>query len=274
MSRNFTIAAVVVSSALSLAGSAQAGNKGKPSGQNQSNQTQSNHAISTKPWFGQNQLNQTQLNHSISTKPWFGGQQLTSNQSGNVQSLHCHKPLPLDPGKGDGKPTGGNQPPVIITDPVRVTSGGFVWNGDHWERQRANQTSSGPVMNLNSSDGPVVRDHRTIVPPTATSGFDGIVRDHRTTTTTVSNFNGIVRDHRTGSSSANGGVTVTVSTTSPRNNKIPTLSGPGPLDMLGNAASSIGSGLANLFSTEVGDASNIRDHRTTATTGWNVRDHR
>ena len=281
MSRKITIAIVAVSATLALATSAQAGNKGKPSGQSQQSQ---NHSISTKPWFGGAQQSQSQSspNHSISTKPWFGGQQLGSMQQiatqvhNNVQSLHCKKdPLPLDPGRGDGKPSGSSQPPVI-TDPVQVTSGPYVWVNGHWERQKANQSQTGgPAMNIPTSVGPVVRDHTTT--STTTSNFNGIVRDHRTTTaTTFGGFRGTIRDHRNDPSSANGGVTVSVNTSSPRNNQIPTLNGPGPLETLGNAASSIGSGLADVFSTEVGESSGPRDHRTNSTSnfGANVRDHR
>ena len=270
MSRKFKFAVVMISATLVLAGSAQAGNKGKPSDQSQ------NHSISTKPWFGgQQQLSGVQQiqsqpiqNHSISTKPWFGGQhfggvqQLVSQVHNNVQSLHCKKdPLPLDPGRGDGKPSGSSQPPVIITDPVHVTSGPYVWVNGHWERQKANQSQTGgTAMNIPTSVGPVVRDHTTSV--STTSNFDGVVRDHRTTTTTTfGGFRGPIRDHRNDPSSANGGVVVSVNTSSPRNNQIPTLSGPGPLETLGNAAGAVGSGLKDLFTTEVGEPSGPRDHR-------------
>ena len=72
--------------------------------------------------------------------------------------------------------------------------------------------------------------------------------------------NVVVRDHRSGA--PQGGVSVTTNPNSIRNTGIPTLSGPGPLDMLGNGLSAAGSALGDLFSTEVGDASPNRDHRT------------
>jgi hypothetical protein len=85
-----------------------------------------------------------------------------------VQKLHKPKPIPIDPGRGDGKP---------LDPPHAVPQGppGFVWVNGHWERSKA------PVP---QHPAVVVRDHRRA----KTSQV--IVRDHRTTGGVV------VRDHR------------------------------------------------------------------------------
>jgi hypothetical protein len=192
-----------------------------------------------------------------------------SGISNMISSLkHHHKkdkdkkpPVPLDPGRGDGR-----VPVEPTTPPARP---GFVWVNDHWERERAPK----PLGNPNGSTwtdnyGPNVRDHRTSPPPP------------------MGNFPGAVRDHRSNASMP-GGVTVT-STGRPRGNSIPTFQDP-LMDALsrgasavGKGASSVGSALGDLFSTEVGDPPQqgtgpvIRDHRTPPPSNFpgTIRDHR
>ncbi len=160
---------------------------------------------------------------------------------------HCdHDPkFPvIDPGKGNGKPD--DRVPV---EPTHVTKDGFVWVNNHWERVKAGQTN-------------------TVVDPTLTGPT---VRDHRTLTT--GGFNGVVRDHRGSTSNAPGGVTVTTTPNGNRKQTIPTLSGPGPIDALGNGLSALGSAVKDVLTTTMGDDSNVHDHRTSNFSG-NVRDHR
>jgi hypothetical protein len=85
-----------------------------------------------------------------------------------IQKLHKPKPIPIDPGRGDGKPLDPAQQPPQGPP-------GFVWVNGHWERIKA------PVP---QHPAVVVRDHRKA----KTSQV--IVRDHRTTGGVV------VRDHR------------------------------------------------------------------------------
>jgi len=124
--------------------------------------------------------------------------------------------------------------PIVNNNPQTVSSNGFVWAGDHWERPRAGQSYT---LDPNST-GPVVRNH---------SGGAG-----------------------------EGGVTITTVPGSSRG--ITTLSGPGPIDALGNALSGLGSAVGGLFTTTVGDPGRpqVVDHRTNDTSnfGSNVRDHR
>jgi hypothetical protein len=91
--------------------------------------------------------------------------------------------IPIDPGKGDGKPVG--RP-------------GFVWVGDHWERERASTTQPKVIVD---SDTIVVRDHRKPIPGTGGSTSSG----------GVVTGSPIIRDRRNDSSNAHGGVTVTSS---------------------------------------------------------------
>lgn len=91
-------------------------------------------------------------------------------------------PIPIDPGRGDGKP---------VDPPHQPPQGppGFVWVNGHWERVKA---PTGPPVVVRDHRKPtpgnvIVRDHRTPSP----GGV--IVRDHRS----PSPGGVIVRDHRT-----------------------------------------------------------------------------
>jgi hypothetical protein len=146
-------------------------------------------------------------------------------------------PIPIDPGKGDGKPT---------TPPTPQGPPGFVWVKDHWERARA--TSSGsPVVTTGTTTGTVVvRDHRKPYTGTDSSQASGgvtvtsspIIRDHRTTP--------IIRDHRTTSGTpisggTYGGVKITDSKRRPKSN-----SGGGILDTIGGAVSGAANGIGDV----------------------------
>ena len=124
--------------------------------------------------------------------------------------------------------------PILNNNPQTVSSNGFVWAGDHWERPRAGQSYT--------------------LDPNLTGA--------------------VVRNHPGGA--GEGGVTVTNIPGSSRG--ITTLSGPGPIDALGNALSSLGSAVGGLFTTTVGDSGRpqVVDHRTNDTSnfGSNVVDHR
>jgi hypothetical protein len=139
--------------------------------------------------------------------------------------------------------------PIVNNNPQTVSSNGFVWAGDHWERPRAGQSYT---LDPNLT-GPVVRDHQVL------TGAGG----------PYSGGHG-------GSATSQGGVTVTPIPGSSRG--ITTLSGPGPIDALGNALSDLGSSIGGLFTTTVGDSGRpqVVDHRTNDTSnfGSNVRDHR
>jgi hypothetical protein len=85
-----------------------------------------------------------------------------------VQKLHKPKSIPIDPGRGDGKPV----------EPAHQSPQGppgFIWVNGHWERIKA------PVP---QHPAVVVRDHRKA------KTIQVIVRDHRTTGEVV------IRDHR------------------------------------------------------------------------------
>jgi hypothetical protein len=99
-----------------------------------------------------------------------------------AQKFHKPKPIPIDPGRGDGKPVEpAHQPPQGPP--------GFIWVNGHWERVKA---PVGPTV--------VVRDHRTVTPGTV------VVRDHRTVAP-----NGGWQVRPQDASSSSGGVTVTES---------------------------------------------------------------
>lgn len=124
-------------------------------------------------------------------------------------------PKPIDPGIGNGQPlapevptrpgyvwvgdhwererapkkNGNNQPPMTADPNPVVPQGkpGYVWVGDHWERVRANSTNVGtPTVVGQPTVGPVVRDHRT--PTFGQSG--AVVRDHRTPQANVHSSSG------------------------------------------------------------------------------------
>jgi hypothetical protein len=111
---------------------------------------------------------------------------------------------PIDPGRGDGKDPQDNTTPPSMP--------GFVWVGDHWERQRANQTyPAGPMIADPLPGTVVVRDHRKPVLGTDSSHAPGgvtvtsspIIRDHRNDSSGAwSTGSVIVRDHRNDSNGA------------------------------------------------------------------------
>jgi hypothetical protein len=118
-----------------------------------------------------------------------------------AKKYHKPKPIPIDPGRGDGKP--------IEPAPQQPPQGppGFVWVNGHWERVKA---PTGPTVVVRDHRKPstvIIRDHRT------PGGV--VVRDHRSPGTVI------VRDHRTpkgdwtsrpqDASSSPGGVIVTES---------------------------------------------------------------
>lgn len=187
------------------------------------------------------------------------------------------KPVPIDPGMGNGKPTADPVTPpsrpgyVWVGDhwerekaPVKQpltppSRPGFVWVGDHWEREKA--TSNSPTNTTVITDPVpgtiVVRDHRT--PAVDSNNASGgvtvtsspVIRDHRTPKTSGvwSTSGAVVRDHRRPSvdtSSAPGGVVVT---STPR----PKKKSGGVLDTLEDAASNVGKVVGNAGST-VGNA--------------------
>jgi hypothetical protein len=268
MKRVVTLSAVLVLGGLGLA-TAQAGHG---SGSSHSSQHSSN------------KQNNSSSSNSSKLKVYMGGS--SSGPKGTPENPNkkdhcdhcdhngCHDPKfpTIDPGKGDGKPSNVG----VITDPIypwahpevrdhrtgstggTMTNGNFVWAGDHWERAKATQTATNipPLSGGNGQGGVTVTGGANL------SGFGGGASN--------------VRDHRTGG--ANGGVTVTPTQGSGRNGSIPTLSGPGPLDMLENGVSSLGSAIGGLFTTTVGDSGRpqVVDHRTSDTSnfGTNVRDHR
>lgn len=119
-----------------------------------------------------------------------------------------HNPIPIDPGRGDGRVP---VDPVPSTPPANpAPRDGFVWVNGHWERAQAAPQAVNPypagttVRDHRATTGGVtVRDHRTTP----------VVRDHRTTTGS-SPAGATVRDHRTSTGNTSGGVTVTVITPS------------------------------------------------------------
>lgn len=145
--------------------------------------------------------------------------------------------------------------PIVNNNPTTVSSNGFVWAGDHWERPRAGQSYT---LDPNLT-GPVVRNHPNGageggVTVTNVGGFNGKVTDHR-------GFNGKVTDHRGDGQIQDigtgwGGFTGAIS----------------------SGLDSIGSALGGLFTTTVGDPGRpqVVDHRTNPTSnfGSNVTDHR
>jgi hypothetical protein len=129
---------------------------------------------------------------------WGGVSQIVSQskQHHSHKSQPQKKPIPIDPGRGDGRvPV--TPPPVVRDHRDGSTSqgGGFVFVNGHWERVKA------PPKTNPYPTGTVVRDHRGESYPGGT-----IVRDHRTPRPTLPPAT-IVRDHR--ESAASGGTTVT-----------------------------------------------------------------
>jgi hypothetical protein len=158
---------------------------------------------------------------------------------------------PIDPGPGDG-----TNPPSNPTPPQPQGRPGFVWVGDHWEREKAGQTyPTNPVITDPLPGNIVVRDHRKPYTGTDSSSAPGgvtvtntpIIRDHRT------GENGpIIRDHRAPSLSpenGQGGVWVTETTGKPRPK------GGGGGGLLGGIGDAV-SGAANGIGNAVGAAGN------------------
>jgi hypothetical protein len=133
---------------------------------------------------------------------------------------------------------------------------GFVWVGDHWERERAGSPSPGKIVDPVHGTV-VVRDHRKPVAGTDSSQASGGVIVTNTP---------IIRDHRQstwGTSGASGGVVVTTSpiirdhrgtTGLPTGNPRPKGNGGGGLldsigDAVSGAAHSVGSAIGGAAST-------------------------
>jgi hypothetical protein len=187
-----------------------------------------------------------------------------------------NNPPPIDPGKGDGKPIG--RP-------------GFVWVGDHWEREKATSTGTGKIVDPIPGTI-VVRDHRKPVNVTDSSQAAGggtvtntpIIRDHRTPVWGTNNSNAsggvtvtgspIIRDHR--------GATATSTRGKPGSKGkgggiLGTLGGAvsGAVDAVGDAASTVGSGAGKVVNSAgkvVGISNNSKPAPAARVTI--VRDHR
>jgi hypothetical protein len=230
----FLTSTLVISSVFSLAAAAQAGDK----------------------HHGGNSGSQGKQQNQFNFGSWGGVSQVVSG----FQHHHGHKqepkqPIPLDPGRGDGrvptKPTP-TTPPDIRDHRDGATSqgGGFVFVDGHWERVKAAPKTSSPYR-----PGTIIRDHRpvdtasapggTVVTTTPAPRNDGpVIRDHRTPPVIIRDHRQatgsaptgtIIRDHRPAdTSNAPGGTVITTT---------PVLNNNGPV---------------------------IRDHRTTPV----VRDHR
>jgi len=129
-----------------------------------------------------------QRNHGFGT--WGGIPDGFKKHHGHKQEPKSN-PIPIDPGKGDGRvPVA----PVPTTPPVvPAPRDGFVWVNGHWERAKAPRKVANPYP-----ADVTVRDHRTTP----------VVRDHRTPTGSFP-AGTTVRDHRTNTGNASGGVTVT-----------------------------------------------------------------
>ena len=151
----------------------------------------------------------------------FGGWSGISRFVSDFKHHHDHQhqptkqPIPIDPGRGDGRvPVN----PTPVTPPARD---GFVWVKDHWERERAPKAVNPYPADVivrdhrtpSPSGGVIIRDHRT---PTVGASGGTIIRDHRTTTDWAPGGT-TVRDHRTPDSSNASGGTVIVTNPVPRN---------------------------------------------------------
>jgi len=195
-------------------------------------------------------------NHSQQQNPfrygnWDGVSQMLSqfHQYHSPKPHPTKQPIPIDPGKGDGrvpvKPidpgTGNGHTSGNPTPPARD---GFVWVNDHWERARAPKSVTPYPADV------VVRDHRT---PVTNAGGGVVVRDHRTTTGSTSG-GPVIRDHRTTTDWMPAGPTV-------RDHRA----------SAGTASNASGGTIVISTNPRPGsDGPVIRDHRTTPV----VRDHR
>jgi hypothetical protein len=239
MKRSLLTVAVIVS-LFSLVASASAGQKNRNRDRDNNNNGQGSQSFVQNLGIGRK----------------LGGQAggIANMVSNFTKKNHKHddKPKPqLDPNRPD------DRVPVEPVAPVTPQGRpGFVWVGDHWERERAPKTPQMIVNPLPETLSPVVRDHRTTTAP--------IVRDHRTTTAPV------VRDHRTGSPS--GGVTVTATPGSSRDNAI-TSSGFNPFASALNGLTTVGNKLGIGYGEVTSGAPGSRDHRTPNPQPI-VRDHR
>lgn len=173
--------------------------------------------------------------------------------------------IPIDPGKGDGKPTleiptrpgyvwvgdhwEREKAPQVTTPQGRP---GFVWVGDHWERVKADGSNVGPTLIAQPNVvGPVVRDHRTTTSPYVVSGGNQggiVIRDHRTPEAKIT----------VDASQASGGVVVT---TSPRRPRKPATSsgdvtGHGPLDGIVDGIGDGIGGIGDALGDALGSAGN------------------
>jgi hypothetical protein len=92
-----------------------------------------------------------------------------------AKKFHKPKPIPIDPGRGDG------HVPVEPAPQAPQGPPGFIFVNGHWERVKA------PADGTPQTGTVVVRDHRKVVPGTV------VVRDHRT----IAPGSVVVRDHRT-----------------------------------------------------------------------------
>jgi hypothetical protein len=170
------------------------------------------------------------------------------------------------------KPFGDGRVPVVPTRP------GFVWVNGHWERARANSiVHSAAATPPRNPGGVSVTPSPVRVPGGVTVAPQGISPPHPVRPPQVVLQPTVIAPpavsrpfgHRPSQGGyqpypaqrPNGGVTVTETPNSVRNQGIPTLSGPGPVQMLENGASAVGSALVDLFSTEVGSPPPDRDHR-------------
>jgi hypothetical protein len=123
-----------------------------------------------------------------------------------------------------------SQPPAPQNPPTPQGPPGYVWVGDHWERVRAPQQTKAPdnagtpgkaqaglvfvdghwqrvKAANNSTNGPVIRDHRSPIVVTPTTGGP-VIRDHRQPidVTPTSESGPVIRDHR--QATTNGTITV------------------------------------------------------------------
>lgn len=294
MKRVMFLSAILGSLALATAASADNGQ--------QNSQPKSKVAVGNRFFLNQG-------NNSASQNRRLGNLGQIINQFAHNDKKDKPKPqgVPIDPGIGNGQPTA----PTTPTIPTRP---GYVWVGDHWERERAPQGNNikppmvadpvlGQPLAPQGKPGYVwVGDHwervkaqptNTTIPPAVNQPpmLGPVIRDHRTSTQNgvFGNQGGIVvRDHRTpkltitDASQAPGGVVVT---SSPRPRRpASTGGGNGLVSSIGQGLSGIGNAMGNALGT-AGNAVGIGNGSITPAGGsakpvYNappaatVRDHR
>ena len=122
---------------------------------------------------------------------------------------------------------------------------------------------------------PVVRDHRQPTPP--------VVRDHRVqgspkTTQAppvVPRASEPWRGGNVNVGQANGGVTVGSVPRDHRNDGVENITGTTTVEGIGSELASLGSGIVDFFTPDLGEVPPNRDHRTNGgTLGGSTRDHR